>query len=75
MWAQNYADRNQYPRCSDMGRQRPQWRARFLPASYLKTNRRGSEPIPHIANVRSCGEDPQSGTKAARAELQRSPSA
>ena len=38
-------------------------------ASYLKTNRRGHEPIPKPALVRSCGGDQQSGTDAASAEL------
>ena len=38
-------------------------------ASYLKTNRRGHEPIPHPPAIRSCGGDPQSGTDAASAEL------
>ena len=47
-------------------------------ASYLKTKRRGHEPIPHPPAIRSCGAkiacnfsgaDPQSGTDAASAEL------
>ena len=38
-------------------------------ASYLKTNRRGHETIPHPPAIQSCGGDPQSGTDAASAEL------
>ena len=38
-------------------------------ASYLKTNRRGHEPISHPPEIRSRGGDPQSGTDTASVEL------